>query len=68
MKKAKITRLYEIRKLNNLSQAEAAALFGVSPSYYIKVETGYCKAGRGFIERFRQLFPLEDISIFFEAA
>ncbi|MDO4421559.1 MAG: helix-turn-helix transcriptional regulator [Eubacteriales bacterium] len=67
MKKAKITRLYEIRKLNNLSQAEAAALFGVSPSYYIKIETGACKAGRGFIVRFTKLFPLEDINIFFAA-
>ena len=68
MKRAKIDRLCEIRKLNNLSQEAAAELFGVSASYYIKVETGYCKAGRGFIERFRQLFPKEDISIFFDVA
>ena len=67
MKKAKITRLYEIRRLNGLSQEAAAALFGVSASYYIKVETGYCKAGRGFIERFRELYPNEDINIFFAA-
>ena len=67
MKKAKITRLYEIRRLNGLSQEAAAELFGVSKSYYIKIETGYCKAGRGFIERFRELYPNEDINIFFAA-
>ena len=67
MKNAKITRLIEIRRLNGLSQEAAAALFGVSKSYYIKVETGHCKAGRGFIERFRVLYPKEDINIFFAA-
>lgn len=66
MKRAKITRLYEIRKANGLTQEQAAQLFGVSKSYYCQVESGNCRAGRGFIERFAFLFPYENLSIFFE--
>jgi transcriptional regulator with XRE-family HTH domain len=60
-----VQRLQEIRGLNDLTQKEAASLLGVSFSYYAKVESGYCKAGRGFIERFKKLYPFEDASIFF---
>lgn len=67
MARAKITRLYEIRRAQGLTQAQAAALFGVSKSYYYQIETGACKAGRAFIDTFRRLFPYEDINIFFEA-
>lgn len=65
MSRIKVKRLYEIRKANGLTQSQAAALFGVSKSYYVQIETGNCKAGRGFIEVFRRLFPTEDINIFF---
>ena len=68
MKRNKITRLYELREKNNLTQEEAAALFGVSASYYRQVECGNCRAGRGFIERFKMLYPYESIDFFFEVS
>lgn len=68
MKRAKITRLYELRKKNGLTQTQAAALFGVTFSYYTKIESGYCRAGRGFIEKFKELYPYESIDFFFEVS
>lgn len=58
-------RLCDIRHFYGQTQKEAAKLFRVSPSYYIKIEGGFCKAGRGFIERFHELYPEEDVNIFF---
>lgn len=60
-----IKRLCEIREFNGWTQKQAAEHFQVSYSYYVKVEQGAVKAGRGFIERFAELLPYEDVSIFF---
>lgn len=59
-------RLIELRRVNNMTQYQAAKLFNVSFSYYVKVETGTCKAGRGFIENFKRVYPRETTDIFFE--
>lgn len=49
-----------------LTQKQMAVIIGVSISYYSKVEAGYKKAGRNFIEKFKSNFPDAGIdSIFF---
>ncbi len=61
-------RLVELRKMNKQTQTEAANLLNVSFSYYVKVENGTVKAGRGFIEAFKKVYPLETTDIFFGGA
>lgn len=54
------------RKTKMLTQKQMAVIIGVSISYYSKVEAGYKKAGRNFIEKFKSNFPDAGIdSIFF---
>ncbi len=57
--------LREFRVRKNLTQHQLAIKLKVSPSYYIKVEQGIAKAGRGFIEKFIKVFPDESIDMFF---
>ena len=57
--------LKDFRTNLNLTQSEMASKMEVSLSYYIKVEQDTAKAGRGFIESFRQAFPNESTDIFF---
>lgn len=59
-------RLIELRRINKQTQADAANLFNVSFSYYVKIEEGTVKAGRGFIEKFKKVYPCESTDIFFE--
>ena len=54
---------FRVRK--NLTQHQLAIKLNVSPSYYIKVEQGIAKAGRGFIEKFVKAFPDESTDMFF---
>ncbi len=61
-----INRLLELRRLNGQTQKQASDLFNVSKSYYVQVELGTCKAGRGFIEQFKRIYPNESTDIFFE--
>ena len=53
--------LRQVRQKNKLTQLEMSLLLGVSFSYYVKVESGKVRAGRGFIEKFAVRFPYEDI-------
>lgn len=57
--------LKEFRVQKNLTQHQLAIKLNVSPSYYIKVEQGTAKAGRGFIEKFVKAFPGESTDMFF---
>lgn len=47
----------QYRDSRGLTQERMAELLGVSKSYYIKVESGHCKAGRGFIQKLYKVFP-----------
>lgn len=58
-------RLRSFREEKNLTQIQIANKLNVSPSYYIKVEQGVVKAGRGFIEKFIKAFPDESPVMFF---
>ena len=58
-------KLIELRAINNQTQEQAAKLFDVSTSYYAQVECGAVKAGRGFIEKFKSVYPNETTDIFF---
>lgn len=53
--------LRTVRDKNKLTQIEAARLFGVSLSYYTKLENGTKKPGRAFLARFCELYPFEDV-------
>lgn len=57
--------LKDFRVSKKLTQQQLAIKLNVSPSYYIKVEQGIVKAGRGFIEKFVKAFPDESIDMFF---
>ena len=57
--------LKDFRARKNLTQLQLANKLNVSLSYYIKVEQGIVKAGRGFIEKFIQAFPDESSDMFF---
>ena len=57
--------LKDFREKKQLSQQQIAMRLDVSPSYYIKVEQGVVKAGRGFIEKFIKAFPEESSDMFF---
>lgn len=57
--------LKDFRVRKNLTQAQLANKLNVSLSYYIKVEQGLAKAGRGFIEKFIKAFPEESSDMFF---
>ena len=61
------TRLKEIRQKQGLTQKQTAELLKVSESYYQKIEGGFSSVGYGFIKRFREVYPNEDITaLFFE--
>lgn len=57
--------LKEFRVRKKLTQQQLAIKLNVSLSYYIKVEQGIAKAGRGFIEKFVKTFPDESADLFF---
>ena len=57
--------LKDFRVSKKLTQHQLAKRLNVSPSYYIKVEQGIVKAGRGFIEKFVEAFPDESADLFF---
>lgn len=57
--------LFEFRNNLNLTQREMAEKMNISKSYYEKVEKGFKKPGRGFLEKFKTTFPEGDINIFF---
>ena len=57
--------LKEFRARENLTQYQLAKKLDISPSYYIKVEQGIAKPGRGFIEKFIRAFPGESTDMFF---
>lgn len=54
-----------LRIKNNETQEQAAKKLGVSLAYYCQIENGSTKAGRGFIERFKKIYPNESADIFF---
>ena len=58
--------LASIRKKLNLTQAEMAEKLDVSFSYYQKIENGYKQPSYNFINKFTEIFPDTDISIFFQ--
>lgn len=43
-----------------------AEKMNISKSYYEKVEKGFKKPGRGFLEKFKETFPEGDMNIFFK--
>lgn len=49
----------------NLTMAEFANKIGVSKSLYEKVELGFRKPSRNFIEKTKKTFPQLDTNIFF---
>lgn len=57
--------LLKIRKQLGLTQAEMATRLNISTSYYQKIERKFVKPGRGFIEKFMDQFPEEDINLLF---
>ena len=57
--------LRDFREERNLTQHQLAIKLNVSLSYYIKVEQGIAKAGRGFIEKFVKAFPEASADMFF---
>lgn len=57
--------LLEFRNSQNLTQRQMAKKMNVSKSYYEKVEKGFKKPGRGFLEKFKKAFPNGDMNIFF---
>ena len=58
--------LASIRKKLNLTQAEMADKLDISFSYYQKIENGYRKPSYNFINKFTEIFPEVDVSIFFQ--
>lgn len=57
--------LKKLRKANKLTQLEMAESIGVSLSMYEKVERGYIKASRNFMESLKRKYPQIDIGKFF---
>ncbi len=60
-----MSHLFEFRSNLNLTQRQMAEKMNISKSYYEKVEKGFKKPGRGFLEKFKSTFPEIDINIFF---
>ena len=58
--------LASIRKKLNLTQAEMADKLDISFSYYQKIENGYKNPSYNFINKFIEIFPEVDVSIFFQ--
>ncbi|HBG7381053.1 TPA: helix-turn-helix transcriptional regulator, partial [Clostridioides difficile] len=54
------------RKNLGLTQKQLAERIGISKSYYSKIEGNFKKPGRGFLEKFKNTFPNEDMNIFFK--
>ena len=51
----------EVRKINRLSQKQLAELLGVSRSYIEKIERNKVKPGKGFLQKYKEVFPYERI-------
>lgn len=60
-----LKKLKEFRNGRHLTQREMAISIGVSLSMYEKVERGYVKASRNFIENFKHKYPHIDIDYIF---
>ncbi|EGT4969104.1 TPA: helix-turn-helix transcriptional regulator [Clostridioides difficile] len=58
--------LSKFRKKLGLTQKQLAERIGISKSYYSKIEGNFKKPGRGFLEKFKNTFPNEDMNIFFK--
>ncbi|OKL36225.1 helix-turn-helix domain-containing protein [Domibacillus mangrovi] len=58
-------RLKQFRKEKKLTQREMADYIGVSLSMYEKVERGYIKASRNFMDALKEKYPQIDIEQFF---
>lgn len=65
MAKKRLEPLYKFRKEKNLTQREIAIVLGFSLSTYEKLERGYIKASRNFIEIFKSKYPHIDIDYIF---
>lgn len=62
----KLEQLKKVRKQKNLTQQQMADSIGVSLSMYEKVERGYIKASRNFMDAFKNKYPNINVdSIFF---
>lgn len=58
--------LLVFREGKGITQKEMAELLGVSLSYYQKIEGGFKTPSYNFIWRFKELYPKENLDIFFE--
>jgi DNA-binding XRE family transcriptional regulator len=65
MLKKKPMHLKSFRELNRLTQKDMAATIGVSLSMYEKVERGYIKASRGFMEKTKHQYPHVNVDYIF---
>lgn len=61
----KLMAMKEFRVSKGLSQKAMAESIGVSLSMYEKVERGYIKASRNFMESFKIKYPQIDIEYIF---
>ena len=60
--------LFELRLAENLNISQMAEKLGLSRSFYEKIENGYRKPSRNFIEKMLFVFPDVDVrSILFVA-
>lgn len=57
--------LKKFRNSMNLTINEMSQAIGVSKSYYEKIEMGFRKPSRNFIENLKKRFPQFDANIFF---
>ena len=57
--------LKEFRKSRKLTQERMAKKIDVSLSFYTKVESGYRRPSRTFLNNFKSAFPDFDMNIFF---
>ena len=57
--------LKDFRELMKKTPEEMAKELKISLSYYEKVEYGYIKPSRNFIDKFAKKFPMIDTNIFF---
>ena len=62
----KLKNLAMFRAEKGIVQREMAELLGVSLSYYQKIEGGFKTPSYNFICRFKELYPEENLDIFFE--
>lgn len=58
--------LKEFREAIGKTQEEMALSFGISKSFYEKIESGERKPGRELIEKIKIKYPLIDVNIFLD--